>query len=192
MNWIINDGEKIKTLKYFLKDLNHLDKQVKNRPPSGRATSRYGKTITSAISNSENVNKSSKDFISWLRSQDHSYLSNPHIRYQRSKIPQHFNIQCKDLSSAHPYNPVSKMNYYPINPMYQIPLQEKFFDKVTYPAYKSLNRELNRVQSNKPCNFNNNRYFRDKMRKGRIGLHVRAQNKPWTKGVGRMTHGMRA
>ena len=67
MNWIINDGEKIKTLKHFLTDLDYLNKQSIARPPSARATTRYGKTITGAISSSENTRKSSKDFIKWLR-----------------------------------------------------------------------------------------------------------------------------
>lgn len=189
---IINDGERMNSMKHFLKEIHYWDKSAKPRIPSARASKRYGNTISIAISNSENVNKSTKDFVQWLRNQDHSYLSNPHIRYQRSKIPQHFNIQKKDISSSHPYSPLSKMNYYPINPMYALPLQENFFKKVSHAAYKNLEKELNNVQSNKPCNFKNMLYFKDKMKRGRIGLHVKEQNRPWSSGVGRLKSGMKS
>ena len=70
MNHIINDGKQIENLKIFLTGLDGIKKDIKSRPCSVRASSRYGQSITTAIVNSENKLDNANNFVAWLRAQD--------------------------------------------------------------------------------------------------------------------------
>ena len=92
----------------------------------------------------------------------------------------------KELGFSHPYNPLSKMNYTPINPLYEIPLKESYFKKVTAPVYDVLRKELKQVFKNRSCNFKNDLFFKDTTGKNRIGQKVKRQNQKWIRGEGRL------
>ena len=95
-------------------------------------------------------------------------------------------IEYKTLPFHHPYNPLSKMNYTPMNPLYEIPLKEGYFEKVTSPVYESLKKELKMVFKNRACNFKSELFFKDQISKNRIGQKFKKINKKWVEGEGRL------
>ena len=158
---IINEGSQMKNLSKFLSDIKSTQKTGESRPASALLAKRYGLNISTSLTNIQQPEKNIDAFVAWLRTHDQSYLSNPHVRFQRSQMPQHMKLDKKTLPFSHPYNPLSKMNYTPMNPLYELPLKEGYFEKVTNRAYDSLKNELKQVFNNRSCNFRNDLFFKD-------------------------------
>lgn len=182
----------MKNLAKFLTDISSIKKASESRPASALLAQRYGMNISTSLANIEEPEKNIDAFIAWLRTHDQSYLSNPHVRFQRSNMPKHMKLERKTLAFSHPYNPLSKMNYTPMNPLYELPLKEGYFEKVTSSAYDSLKSELRQVFKNRSCNFKNDLFFKDLMTKNRIGLKFKKANKNWVLGNGRLMDGTRS